>query len=50
MSYKASISITRCTQSLNKPVIAIAGSIDTSLLSSFYESGIKSYLSIIPGI
>ncbi|MFD1387282.1 glycerate kinase [Oceanobacillus oncorhynchi subsp. oncorhynchi] len=35
---------------LNKPVIAIAGSIDSSLLTRFYESGISVCLSVIPGV
>ncbi|WP_152655605.1 glycerate kinase [Oceanobacillus sp. CFH 90083] len=50
LSGKAPVSIARHAQHLNKSVIAIAGSIDTSLLPDFYESGIKSCLSVIPGI
>ncbi|WP_080875867.1 glycerate kinase [Oceanobacillus timonensis] len=50
LSGKAPISIARYAKSIDKPVIAIAGSIDIQLLSAFYESGIKICLSVLPGI
>ncbi|WP_339235690.1 glycerate kinase [Oceanobacillus sp. FSL W7-1281] len=50
LSGKAPISIANYANNLNKPVIAIAGSIDSSLLTRFYESGISVCLSVIPGV
>lgn len=50
LSGKAPIQIARYANSLGKPVIAIAGSIDIDILNDFYGSGIKSCLSVMPGI